>query len=56
MMAKIEVQNVLRPGSTYKVDAAKYEAMKRAYLAVLPTAPPGLTAAVIGQGPAAASA
>jgi hypothetical protein len=48
-MVKIEVQNVLRPGSTYVVDGAKYDAMKRAYLAVLPKAPPGLTAAEIGK-------
>jgi hypothetical protein len=48
-MAKMTIQNVLQPGSTYTVDAAKYEAMKRAYLAVLPKAPPGLTAAEIGE-------
>jgi hypothetical protein len=48
MMTKIEIQNVLRPGSTYKVDATKYDAMKRAYLAVLPKAPPGLTVVEIG--------
>lgn len=48
-MAKIEVQNVLRPGSTYSVDASKYEAMKRAYLAALPQSPPGLTTAEIAQ-------
>jgi hypothetical protein len=47
-MAKMTVENVLRPGSTYTVDAAKYEAMKKAYLAVLPKAP-GLTAAEIGK-------
>lgn len=48
-MAKMKVENVLRPGSAYTVDAAKYEAMKKAYLAVLPKAPPGLTAAEIGK-------
>jgi len=48
-MAKMKVENVLRPGSTYTVDTAKYEAMKKAYLAVLPKAPPGLTAAEIGK-------
>jgi hypothetical protein len=48
-MAKIEVENVLRPGSTYSVDAAKYAAMKQAYLAVLPTAPPGMTVAEVGE-------
>jgi hypothetical protein len=49
MMEKIEVENVLRPGSRYKVDAAKYDAMKRAYLAVLPGTPPGWTVAEIGE-------
>jgi hypothetical protein len=48
-MSKIEVRNVLRPGSTYSVDAQKYEAMKLAYLKVLPQSPPGLTAAEIGE-------
>jgi hypothetical protein len=48
-MTKMKVENVLRPGSTYTVDTAKYEAMKKAYLAVLPKAPPGLTAAEIGK-------
>jgi len=48
-MAKIEIENVLRPGSTYSVDAAKYAAMKQAYLAVLPKAPPGMTVAEIGE-------
>ena len=48
-MAKIEIENVLRPGSTYSVDAARYAAMKHAYLAVLPTAPPGMTVAEIGE-------
>jgi hypothetical protein len=48
-MAKMKVENVLRPGSTYTVDATKYEAMKKAYLAMLPKARPGLTAAEIGK-------
>jgi len=48
-MAKIEIENVLRPGSTYSVDAAKHAAMKKAYLAVLPKAPPGMTVAEIGK-------
>jgi hypothetical protein len=48
-MSKIEIRNVLRPGSTYTVDAQKYEAMKRAYLEVLPQSPPGLTVAEIGE-------
>ncbi|MGL4321292.1 MAG: DUF6958 family protein [Paracoccaceae bacterium] len=44
-MAQIDVENVLQPGKTYRVDAAKYEAAKAALMAVLPTAPPGETPA-----------
>ena len=40
---KIAVENVNVPGSTTNVDAAKYAAMKRAYLAVLPRSAPGAT-------------
>ncbi|MFK8051405.1 MAG: hypothetical protein AB8F65_00415 [Woeseiaceae bacterium] len=39
---KIEVENINTPGSVSRVDAAKYEAMKSAYLAVLPKIAPGL--------------
>ena len=39
----VEVENVIRPGSVRKVDARMYEAMKRAYLKVVPTDPPGYT-------------
>lgn len=42
-MTKIEIENVLQPGSTYRVDAAKFTEMRRAVLASLPDAPPGLT-------------
>ena len=42
-MSKIEIENVGHPGKIYRVDAAKYAAMRSAYLAVLPDAPPGLT-------------
>ena len=45
---KIEIQNVLSPKHIVRVDADKYEAMKRAFLKVLPKKPPGLTAAEIG--------
>ena len=45
--SKIEVQNVIRPGKTYRVDAERYEAMKAAYLKVLPAKAPGLTPAEI---------
>jgi hypothetical protein len=43
--AKIQIENVLRPGKTYSADAAKYEAMKKAVLTVLPKTLPGLTVA-----------
>ena len=40
---KIPVENVNHPGKTTNVDAAKYAAMKKALLKVLPKKPPGLT-------------
>lgn len=46
-MPKIEVENVLQPGKTYRVDETKFTEMRRAMLAVLPDAPPGLTPAEI---------
>jgi hypothetical protein len=39
----IEVENVLHPGSIRRVQADKYEAMKHAYLKILPSTLPGLT-------------
>lgn len=39
---KIEVENVNHPGKTERVDAAKYQAMKDAMLAVLPQGSPGM--------------
>lgn len=45
--AKIKIENVLQPGKTYSADPAKYEAMKKAVLAVLPGASPGLTVAEV---------
>lgn len=42
---KIEVENFTSPGSVTRVDKAKYEAMKRALLKVLPGRAPGLTVA-----------
>lgn len=42
-MHKIEVENINHPGSLRKVDAAIYELVRRAYLAALPEARPGLT-------------
>ncbi len=44
-MDKIEVENVGQPGKTYRVDAEKYGAMRRAVLEVLPDAAPGLAVA-----------
>lgn len=46
---KIEIENIISPGRVTKVDAEKYEAMKKAFLKVLPSNPPGLTADQIGQ-------
>lgn len=45
--AKIRIENVLQPGKTYSADPAKYEAMKKAVLAVLPKASSGLTVAEV---------
>ena len=42
-MSKIRIENVVSPGSSHNVDATKYEAMRKAYMAVLPEAAPGLT-------------
>jgi hypothetical protein len=42
---RIAIENVVSPGRTYRVDRAKYEAMRAALLAVLPAEPPGLTPA-----------
>ncbi len=45
MDEKISVENVGQPGKTYRVDAAKYEATRKAVLKVLPGAAPGMTVA-----------
>jgi hypothetical protein len=45
----IIVENVNVPGYTVKVDAAKYEAMRKALLAVLPNKAPGFTQAEVRQ-------
>ena len=45
MTDKIEVENVGQPGKTYRVDAVKYAAMRKAVLDVLPAAAPGLAVA-----------
>jgi hypothetical protein len=41
----ITVQNVNVPGYTFRVNAAKYTAMRRALLRVLPSRAPGITQA-----------
>lgn len=46
---KIEIENILSPGRISRVDADKYEAMRNAFLKVLPSKPPGLTAVEIGK-------
>jgi hypothetical protein len=45
--AKVEVQNVNHPGAVKHVDAGMYEAMKSAFLKVIPETSPGLTVAEI---------
>lgn len=47
-MSKIAVRNVIRPDSKpMMLDETKYNAMRDAYLAVLPATAPGLTPAEI---------
>lgn len=46
-MSQIEIENVGQPGKTYRVDAAKFTEMRRAVLAVLPDAAPGMTPAAL---------
>lgn len=46
---KIGIENLNSPGRIMRVDAIKYEVMKTAVLAVVPTTPPGLTVAEIKQ-------
>lgn len=42
---KIEIENINTPGKTSCVDQAKYQAMRQALLAILPTTSPGMTVA-----------
>lgn len=46
---KIDVENVNHPGVVSQVDAVMYDAMKRAYLKILPKTSPGLTCAEAGE-------
>jgi hypothetical protein len=43
--AKITVQNVVQPGKTYQVDAAKYAEMRARVLEALPDKAPGMKVA-----------
>ena len=47
---RIEIENVIQPGKTYRVDAAKFAAMREAMLAVLPDEAPGLTVPEVKAG------
>ncbi len=47
---RIAVENVNHPGGLQRVDRAKYEAMRGAYLRAAPKSPPGLTIAEIHRG------
>ena len=51
---KIEIENVLQPGKTYRVDAEKFTAARAALLSVLPRASPGLTQKEMGAAMRAA--
>jgi len=42
---KIEVENINTPGRTTRLDRGKYEAMRKALLAVLPRKAPGMSVA-----------
>jgi len=46
---KIDLENVNHPGQVKRVDADMYDAMKRAFLKVLPKSTPGLTVAEIQE-------
>lgn len=42
---KIEIENVVQPGKIYRVDAAKFDDVRRAVISSLPDRPPGITVA-----------
>ena len=46
-MTKIRIENVLQPGKTYAVDAAKFTAMRAVYLGCIPRDGPGATPAEV---------
>ncbi len=43
----VEIENILHPGTIYRVQADKYRAMRSAYLEVLPDEAPGWNAGQI---------
>ena len=47
---KIEIENFVSPGHVYRVDRAKFMAMRDALLAVLPPQAPGLTSPEAKKG------
>jgi hypothetical protein len=47
--AKIALENVNHPGQIRQVDGEMYEAMKRAFLKILPETSPGLTVAEVQE-------
>ena len=46
---KIEIENINVPGKTTMVNGVKYEAMKKAFLKILPNSSPGLNQKDIQQ-------
>lgn len=44
---RVEIQNVLSPNHTMRVDRVKYQEMRKALLKVLPMRAPGLTVAEV---------
>jgi hypothetical protein len=48
-IAKIAIKNVNHPGQVKRVDADMYEAMKWAFLRILPKTSPGLTETTIRE-------
>lgn len=46
---KVEIENVNKPGYVERVDKGKYEAMKKALLAVMPATEPGFTVAELHE-------
>jgi hypothetical protein len=47
MTDKIEIENVGQPGKTYRVDAAKFAAVRASVLEVLPDTEPGMSVSAL---------